>query len=251
MLKGIFDTESDLRKQTAATGGGGGKLMASDVKALADFNKAASDLNNASSEAASLLNTIEDLEAKGKITSKGYERTAKEGIKAFFGEEDDLSAMQKQWQMLIAPQVMKSLPPGAASDADLAFAKKPFLEANANPKLLKDFLVRMRDAQSLGAEINNVKAAWLQENGGQGPMRQETEIAGRLIKKGMTFLDLQKQMTKEFKSGGRKDEMKEARVLGEPSLAPRQDSLPQSDATSESESERAIRILIQRGVIKG
>ena len=185
--------------------------MASDVKALADFNKAASDLNNASSEAASLLNTIEDLEAKGKITSKGYERTAKEGIKAFFGEEDDLSAMQKQWQMLIAPQVMKSLPPGAASDADLAFAKKPFLEANANPKLLKDFLVRMRDAQSLGAEINNVKAAWLQENGGQGPMRQETEKANQERNDVLRFAKANDQGIQERRSKGRNEGSQGAR----------------------------------------
>jgi len=98
----------------------------------------------------------------------GMKRSASEWLKERLGKEDDISLLYTKARMLRGKQAMANLPPGAASDADVAIAMEGVPTKDASPKHMAKWL---RGVSKL-AELNNVyyveKAKYLSESPRRG-----------------------------------------------------------------------------------
>lgn len=109
--------------------------------------------------------------AEGKISS-GAVAGVKEWMKEYTGNEDELTALRKDWTQIKASEVVKNLPPGAASDADIKMALEGFISNNAEPAEVAAKLRGMAKLRRLNAEYNAFKADYLSENRNPGGLRK-------------------------------------------------------------------------------
>lgn len=87
-----------------------------------------------------------------------------EWIKEQTGTQDAASLLRRDWAAVKASEVVKNLPPGAASDADVKMALAGFLPNNANPKAVASFLRGTAKLAKINGEFNSFKADYLSEN---------------------------------------------------------------------------------------
>lgn len=97
-----------------------------------------------------LANQFDNLKSFTGVASSAYEK-----FKELSGNQDEVTDLKKRYTRIVNKQVMASLPPGAASDVDVAYARKGFLDDNANPKQVASFLrgiSKLEKAKSLYSE---------------------------------------------------------------------------------------------------
>jgi len=128
----------------------GFELSAPVVKIIeqADADYRESQINAGKYE--NLANQFENLDSLTGVASSAYEK-----FKELSGNQDEVTDLKKRYTRIVNKQVMASLPPGAASDVDVAYARKGFLEDNANPKQVASFLrgiSKLEKAKSLYSE---------------------------------------------------------------------------------------------------
>lgn len=111
-------------------------------------------------------------QAQGRLTS-GAAGTVQEWLKEQTGNQDELTALRKDWSKIKASELVRNLPPGAASDSDIMLAKEGFLPTNADPKTVASFLRGLAKLRKLNAEYNAFKADYLSEKKNPGGLRQE------------------------------------------------------------------------------
>ena len=112
--------------------------------------------------------------AEGKISS-GAAAGVKEWLKEYTGNEDELTALRKDWTQIKASEVVKNLPPGAASDADIKMALEGFISNNAAPAEVAAKLRGMAKLRRMNAEYSAFKADYLSENRNPGGLRKAWE----------------------------------------------------------------------------
>lgn len=137
----------------------GGKLSAAAEKELMKAQDSAQSSNQASSELLSLSQEFENLQGSG-ATARWSEQ-----LKEFAGTEDATTSVRRKYNQLKNAQVMKSLPPGVASDKDIQIAMSGFLDSTANPQQVASFLRGMAKMESVNAQYQQFKSDWLSENG--------------------------------------------------------------------------------------
>lgn len=106
-------------------------------------------------------------QSAGKLSS-GAAAGAKEWLKEFTGNEDEFTALRKDWSQIKASEVVRNLPPGAASDSDIKMALSGFIGNNASPEEVAAKLRGMAKLRKLGAEYNAFKADYLSNNKNPG-----------------------------------------------------------------------------------
>lgn len=110
-------------------------------------------------------------QAQGKLAS-GKAGTMVEWLKEQTGNQDEFTLLRKDWSKVKASEVVKNLPPGAASDSDIALALEGFLPTNADPKSVASFLRGVAKMRKLNAEYNAFKADYLSEKKNPGGLRK-------------------------------------------------------------------------------
>ena len=83
-----------------------------------------------------------------------------------------MSNLRKEYFKVRASEVIKNLPPGAASDADIAMAKEGFPSDKANGKQVASFLRGVAKLKGLERKLNEFKANYISENGSERGMLQ-------------------------------------------------------------------------------
>lgn len=102
-------------------------------------------------------------QSAGKMSS-GVVGSFSEWIKEQTGNQDQVSLLRKDWAAVKASEVVKNLPPGAASDADVALALAGFLPTNAKPEMVASFLRGIAKLSKINGEYQSFKANYLAEN---------------------------------------------------------------------------------------
>lgn len=152
------------------------KMSATAEKALIDAQEAAQSSDMARGELLSLAQEFEQ-----QVGTSGVGARWSEKIAEFSGNEDQVSMIRKKYNQLKNSQVMKSLPPGVASDKDIEIAMSGFLDSTANPTQVASFLRGMSKMEDINYQYNSFKADWLSENGNTRGMlsawKQQTEQA--------------------------------------------------------------------------
>jgi hypothetical protein len=87
-----------------------------------------------------------------------------EGIKDFFGVENNVSAMRKNTTKLINEGIIQALPKGPASDTDVALVARGFPESTADPEYLASWLDAYSRVQQSLVMYNQMKSNYISSN---------------------------------------------------------------------------------------
>jgi hypothetical protein len=125
-----------------------------------------------------------------------------EWSKSQFGNQDFRTAIQNEYTRLANSAGIKAYKAAGAtggfSDADLNTALQGIPKANANPKIMAQFMRGMAKEQAISAALDNAKTDWLSQNKGQLGRASGTFLAGDYaVKPGETYADFTARVTKD------------------------------------------------------
>jgi hypothetical protein len=163
------------------------------VKVFASTNKYAKELSETSAQnqqtadvARGILQKLDSGEIKLPKTFKGA--VWQEVRDQFPYYQNDITILRKEYQKLANSEVIKSLPPGSASDADRKFAQEGVMSSKTNPELFRKGVEAMERLSEYASKYNEAKLAWVsQNNGSAGNSLKEFDVFGSPIKKGSAF----------------------------------------------------------------
>ena len=89
---------------------------------------------------------------------------AKEAWKRFTGTEDPESMARKAYDRIRVTKAIGNLPPGVASDKDIALVLEPFPTSFTNYKQLREYLAGLRRAEQKIMEVNNFRHNYIKDN---------------------------------------------------------------------------------------
>lgn len=135
--------------------------------------------------------------------SSGWMASANSAWKGAFGSQDAVSGLRQAYQSLINSQAVKNLPPGPASDKDIALAKQGFPPPTASKEYIVSFLRGMEKMQTAAAQADDRRANWIAANKSLAPARQDINVGGVLIPAGTTFREFNQNVAKT-NGGGEK-----------------------------------------------
>jgi len=198
-----FDADkafSDYQAKLAERGDAANKLPDSAIKIINDSALASSVAEQAAGAMEGLATEFDKL--GGGFGAFG---TASEAMAKITGNQDAMSRARQEYLRLRNTAVVKSLPPGPATDKDIAIFMQGFPPENADAAYLASFLRGMAKTQRREAVVETAKADWAEANGGMLRNKRDTVIAGVKVPAGARFESFVQQFA-ERKAAERKAE---------------------------------------------
>jgi len=143
----------------------GRELSAQSQKRLSEFTDAAVENQRLEQK---YLTLADDFQKSGM--SGGLQTTWTETAKELSGNQDEISALRREFLKVRGSEVVNNLPPGAASDADIAMALSGFPNDKANAEQVSGFLRGLAKLKGFNAKFNEFKANYISENGSERGM---------------------------------------------------------------------------------
>ena len=138
-----------------------GALGAADKKAIREATAASREQTDLATRATNIANEYLALEPLS-----GFKALASEKWKELNGSEDEVTKLRTEFNQIKNNMVMESLPPGVASDKDIAIAMSGFPSATASPEYVAQYMRGMAKLAAITAERENLRAIHLAENKG-------------------------------------------------------------------------------------
>lgn len=162
-----------------------------------DVNTAAVAAGTATQQA-SRLNALAD-QLNNVNAWSGALGSAGEFWKKTMGTQNAPTLMRQEYVRMRNSLVSKSLPPGAASDKDIALQMEGFLPPNASPQATASFLRGMAKVHAIEAEVETARGDWLANNRGSLGRAAQPFQAGRFRTiPGETFAGFTDRVVKEL-----------------------------------------------------
>lgn len=165
-----------------------GELPESAKKIVNESAIAATAADQASRQSEDLAGRLEKEGMSAGVGAKGAEL-----YKSITGNQDAISALRQEYTRIRAQGVMKSLPPGPASDKDVQMAQKGFPEDTASPSVMASFLRGLAKVQKYEAASKSAEAEWVNAVGHMGKPKTDIVIDGITVPKGSTYVDFTRQ----------------------------------------------------------
>jgi len=152
-------------------------------------NEAAMASTSASQSAGQMLSLADNLEKLAKQGSTGYGAASSmaEWWARSTGNQDALSMARGEYERVRNSAALKMLPPGPATDKDIALAMKGFPPETADAKYLAQFLRGMAKMSAREAAYENARSEWVNEVGFMGKPKRDIEVDGVKVAAGTTF----------------------------------------------------------------
>jgi len=125
---------------------------------LREANK---EYKSASSRAGSANRLATNLEQLTKNIPSGFRSQVEESIKGFLGKQDLVTLLRTEAQALRIGTAVANLPPGPASDKDVALVLSGTLDANADPKTLAEYARGIAKLAQMESRFHSDQAAWI------------------------------------------------------------------------------------------
>ena len=160
-----------------------------------DAKKIINDSTVSSVAADQSAGQITDLASRLEKEGGGYGAlgTASEWMKKATGNQDSMTQMRNEYTRIRNSQAMKMLPPGSASDKDVAMAMGGFPPETADAKTMASFLRGMAKLNQYTAVSDNAKAEWVNAVGHLGKPKTDINVDGVNVPAGSTFTDFARQ----------------------------------------------------------
>jgi hypothetical protein len=209
-IAGLNKTNWDINNLRSQIGDRSARLNLDTQKTAADVAEKMSSiqnkLNDIPSDTRKLINESATLAATSKQSAEQFNDLAKrldesgggygvfssasDFLKKGAGFQGGMTQLRQEYTRLRNTAAIKSLPPGPATDKDIAMALKGFPSDNASAGDLSSFLRGMAKLQDVDASVNNAKTDWLAQNNGTLTRAKNTFVAGDYATKpGETFND--------------------------------------------------------------
>ena len=159
--------------------------LSADAQKLINAN--AVDAATAKQSAQQMTTLADKLETSG--ASAGLGAKGAELYKSLTGNQDAITLLRQEYTRIRSTQVSKMLPPGAASDKDVALAIAGFPSENSDPATMASFLRGMAKLQQVEATSKSAQAEWVNNVGHLGKPKQDINIAGIQVPAGTNFAD--------------------------------------------------------------
>jgi peptidoglycan hydrolase-like protein with peptidoglycan-binding domain len=134
-------------------------------KRLSDASDSAVNAERLESKYNVLANDFDALEVGG-----GLESQWSEYYKDITGQQDAISELRREYNKVRGQEVVNNLPPGAASDTDIALALSGFPTDRASGQQVASFLRGLAKIKSFEKQFNEFKANYISENGSERGM---------------------------------------------------------------------------------
>lgn len=131
-------------------------------------------------------------------TGRGAFTSTTEWFAKVTGRQDELTLLQTEYTRLRMSEGLKLLPPGPATDKDVALALEGFLPPNADRNTTASFLRGMAKLNNYNAKLEEAKAEWVNEVGGLSKPKSDIDIMGIKVPGGTTFADFSKKYIKDL-----------------------------------------------------
>jgi hypothetical protein len=154
------------------------------------INTAATDAVAADQSAATMMtlaSKIESTPPRSGIVAKGTEI-----YKQIVGTQDAVTQLRQEYIRLRNTEAVRMLPPGNASDKDVAVMMQGFPSDTADSSTMVAFLRGMAKVQQHAAVVATAKSEWVNAVGHLGKPRTDIEIDGIMVPKGTSFVDFTK-----------------------------------------------------------
>lgn len=166
-------------------------------QAKKDINTAAVAAGVAKQQAAqfnSLANRLQEAGGGFGALSRGTE-----WFKKATGNEDYVTQLRQEFTRLRNSAAVQSLPPGPATDRDIALVLEGFPAATADATTMASFLRGMAKLQDINAATENARVDWLANNRGSLGRAQSAFPAGDFAAKpGETWVDMSTRIAQEI-----------------------------------------------------
>ena len=137
------------------------KLLDKDVQRISGYENQADLSSGRANTALNLANRYASLEPTGGVVGNALST-----FKSIVGGQDEVSSLKTELDRIVNTGIINSLPPGVASDRDIALIKKGFPDSSWNPKEIEKFLRAMAKISAYDAEKNAFRAKYTEDNGG-------------------------------------------------------------------------------------
>lgn len=171
-----------------------GKLSPEALKLIETSNVAGQKAITEAQKLEALGKRVELARARGALPA-GWKGTFYEWLAKVTGKEDEATLIRKKVDEVFNAKAMENLPPGAASDADLAFAKKAFMDSTANPEMLQKAVEALGRFQRRMAYASKAYAEWNQDHDGPGAAAKGGTIQGLHYRRGESWLSFYERLT--------------------------------------------------------
>jgi len=118
----------------------------------------------------------------------GFAGTIAEFIKKNAGLQDSLSGVIAEYKNIVNSDLLSQLPPGAASDRDVALVREGYPGPEAPLTVLIPFIRGLKTIKEYSAKNNQAIADWTYQNGSLGPSNYDIVMNGKTVPKGTNFL---------------------------------------------------------------
>ena len=127
----------------------------------------------------------------------GLASTVSESMKAVLGSQDEVSNLRRRFRAVRASQATQNLPPGPASDKDIALALSGFPKENASGAEIVSFLRGAAKLENVNAAFQTFKADLISQQGNTKGMlktwksKKQSEALGRPVSMSELFITSQ------------------------------------------------------------
>jgi hypothetical protein len=137
-----------------------GKLSAFAEKTLSQATNEAVEATNNQERFTALADELEASDFGGGLFGGSW----REKLKDITGQQDAVTELRKKFNGIKASQVVNNLPPGAASDADIALALSGFPSDNYNAAQLASFMRGLAKLEGYRGQFAEFRANYISEN---------------------------------------------------------------------------------------
>lgn len=158
-----------------------GELKPEATKLVNDSVQAATASEQTASQWNMLASKLTAADTKGKWA------TPFSAVGEVFGANVDAKALRQEYVRLRSSGMLKELPPGNASDKDMAEVKNGFPSENDNAETVARFARGMAKLSYYDAALNNAKSEWVGSVGHLGKTKSDIVVNGVKVPAGSTF----------------------------------------------------------------
>lgn len=208
-------------------------------KLINESATAAATSRQAATQFADLATRIQAAEG-----GKGAFTTASEWLARATGRQDEWTQIRSEYTRLRNTVAIKALPPGPATDKDIALALKGIPPENANAEILSSFLRGLAKMQEVESSVANAKTDWLAQNNGLlTRVDKAIRVGDYVARPGESFEELSTRIAKDVNSRltGTSEDARRAALIGQIPAGSPSTNLPATQAATLNRADSIIR----------
>lgn len=144
------------------------------------------------------MNSLADRIQANSFGTEGVFATADQWLADSLGVgEDEVNDIRKEFTRLRNSEVVKSLPPGPATDRDISIFAEGYIKATASPERMAAYLRGAAKARDIESRVEAAKADWLTNNRSLQRAKTPFQAGDYTVNRGESLLEFQQRVAKD------------------------------------------------------